>query len=231
MEINILSSIQHPNIIRFIDFFKDTAFYYLITEMYGVPWNKNPSKPAMDLFECIESINLTEPIAKRIFTQVLNACCFLAQNNILHRDIKDENILVDADFNIKLIDFGSAAYMDGVFNRFAGTMQYCPPEIRQGQEYRGPEQEVWALGLLLYTLLYSGAPLSQVDNIESVQQQISPLAMDLLSNMLHQDPNKRPTLDSIKKHPWMESWSKHRYRTRSTSMVSKCQMKQMSFCL
>ena len=66
-----------------------------------------------------------------VIRQVLSATDYLHSLNILHRDIKDENIIVDRNFNIKLIDFGSAIYMEEgkLFNTFCGTVEYCSPEV------------------------------------------------------------------------------------------------------
>jgi serine/threonine protein kinase len=67
----------------------------------------------MDLYECIETFgHFTEPVARHIFKQIIDAVMFLHNLGIAHRDIKDENILINENLNIKLIDFGSAAFFD-----------------------------------------------------------------------------------------------------------------------
>ena len=82
-------------------------------------------RPSSDLFECIEQYSfLTEDQARHVFKQIASAVAHLHQLRIVHRDIKDENLLIDSNFNVKLIDFGSAAFIpaepDRVFDRFLG---------------------------------------------------------------------------------------------------------------
>ena len=68
---------------------------------------------------------------------MVSAVSYLHSINILHRDIKDENIILDQRFHVKLIDFGSAAFLrEGVlFGTFCGTLEYCSPEVLQGNKY------------------------------------------------------------------------------------------------
>ncbi|KAI9218889.1 kinase-like domain-containing protein, partial [Blastocladiella britannica] len=176
---------------------------------------------SMDLFECIEANSrLSENVAQKIFSQVASAVEHLLDHNIVHRDIKDENLVVDAHFNVKLIDFGSALHIPTngrLFERFAGTLQYCPPEVIQGNKYRGPEQEVWALGILLYTILFSGAPFANVNQVLNNDLPIpkhsrGPMAgkpraseevVHLLRWMLRKNPSERAGIKDIMAHPWL----------------------------
>jgi serine/threonine protein kinase len=94
--------------------------------MHGTEWASNQeSRRSMDLFECIEKYEFfAEPLARHVFSQILDAVSHLHQIGLVHRDIKDENILIDDQFNVKVIDFGSAAFFDpkGVklFDMFLG---------------------------------------------------------------------------------------------------------------
>ena len=99
------------------------------------PTSKAPPRPApmlrrssCDLFECIEQhTRFSEDQARYIFAQIVDVCCYLQSRGICHRDIKDENIVVDKHYRVKLIDFGSAVLYDPhkelpLYNRFWGTM-------------------------------------------------------------------------------------------------------------
>jgi serine/threonine protein kinase len=90
-------------------------------------------------------------------------------------DIKDENVVIDSGYRVKIIDFGAAALIpkqvDGqppkLFRTFHGTMQYCSPEILKGCRYRGPEAEMWGLGVLLYTMIFGENPFNDPKNVMS----------------------------------------------------------------
>ncbi len=103
----------------------------------------------------------------------MGAVCYLHEMDLLHRDVKDENVVIDNLFRAKLIDFGSAASLPppsdeegaaGYFRTFFGTVEYCSPEVLEGRAYRGPELEAWSLGVLLYTLLYAENPFPSIED-------------------------------------------------------------------
>jgi serine/threonine protein kinase len=124
----------------------------------------------MDLFDYIElNENMTRKEIQHIFRQIVDAVAHLHRHNIVHRDIKDENVIVDSIGHVQLIDFGSAAYLkpEQKFDTFAGTLDYCAPEVLRGNTYTGPPQDIWSLGILLYTLIYKENPFYNIDEIMS----------------------------------------------------------------
>ncbi|XP_036610648.1 PAS domain-containing serine/threonine-protein kinase [Trichosurus vulpecula] len=200
-EIAILSRVQHPNIIKMIDVFENEGFFQLVMEKHG---------SGMDLFTFIDSHpSVDEPLASYIFRQVVSAIVYLRSQNIIHRDIKDENIIIAEDFTIKLVDFGSAVYMEPgkCFYTFCGTIEYCSPEVLMGHAYRGPEMEMWALGVTLYTLMFEENPFSELD--EALEAEIHPpfsVSADLLNlfcGLLQPNPEERMTLDMLIHHSWV----------------------------
>ena len=149
----VAASTSHPNICRMLDFFEDHEFYYLVMPCFG---------RGQDLFDYVESApdGLAASQCRSIFGQVADALWFLHANNIVHRDIKDENVILDGDGNAQLIDFGSAAHVrpGKLFDTFSGTLDYAAAEILQGEKYAGQAQDVWALGVVGFVLLCGECP-------------------------------------------------------------------------
>lgn len=122
LEIHVLDylrrdGLSHPNIVEMIDFFEDSLNYYIEMIPHGLP--------GMDLFDYIEMRStMEEAECRNIFLQVVSALHHLHMTAfVVHRDIKDENIILDGENKVKLIDFGSAAYIkNGPFDVFVGTI-------------------------------------------------------------------------------------------------------------
>ncbi|XP_011784943.1 PREDICTED: PAS domain-containing serine/threonine-protein kinase isoform X3 [Colobus angolensis palliatus] len=201
LEIAILSRVEHANIIKVLDVFENQGFFQLVMEKHG---------SGLDLFAFIDRHpKLDEPLASYIFRQLVSAVGYLRLKDIIHRDIKDENIVIAEDFTIKLIDFGSAAYLERgkLFYTFCGTIEYCAPEVLMGNPYRGPELEMWSLGVTLYTLVFEENPFCELE--ETVEAAIHPPylvskeLMSLVSGLLQPVPEKRTTLEKLVTDPWV----------------------------
>uniref|UniRef100_A0A3B5RC86 PAS domain-containing serine/threonine-protein kinase n=1 Tax=Xiphophorus maculatus TaxID=8083 RepID=A0A3B5RC86_XIPMA len=200
-EIAILTRVQHHNIVKVAEVFENGSYFQMVMEKHG---------DGLDLFEFIDmQPRLDEPLASYIFRQIVAAVFYLRAKNIIHRDIKDENIIIDKCFHIRLIDFGSAAILSPgkLFYNFCGTLEYCSPEVLQGNAYEGPELEMWSLGVLLYTLLFSENPFCNVGEIlDAKLQPPFPLSSELhgvLQGLLHSNPAKRMTLDQLLLQSWI----------------------------
>ncbi|KAI8947636.1 hypothetical protein F4801DRAFT_495354 [Xylaria longipes] len=208
LEIHVLDYLQrdglkHPNIVEMEDFFEDETNYYIEMTPHGLP--------GMDLFDYIElRANMDEDECRSIFVQVAKAIHHLhIKAKVVHRDIKDENVVLDGEGNIKLIDFGSAAYIkSGPFDVFVGTIDYAAPEVLAGQPYGGKEQDVWALGILLYTIIYKENPFYSIDEIMDrdlrVPYTISDESIDLIRCMLNRNVSQRYDIDQVLQHPWCQ---------------------------
>ncbi|PPQ98612.1 hypothetical protein CVT24_003945 [Panaeolus cyanescens] len=172
-----------------------------------------------DLFECIEQSadkRLTEPQAQYVFSQVVDAVLYLETLGITHRDIKDENLVIDKDLKVKLIDFGSAIMVDPLQPRpsykvFYGTAAYASSEILLKKDYQAAPAEIWTLGVLLSYLLVGVSPFpSARDAVEGNiflsdkhAAEFSPDAMDLMRSCLDPNPNTRATIHEVKRHRWL----------------------------
>lgn len=205
-----LNKLPHANIMRIVDFFEDENCYYLETLQHG-----SQRFGAVDLYDIIEvKKDMTEYEAKYIYFQVAAAITHMHRHGIVHRDIKDENIIVDKEYFVKLIDFGSAAWVkDGPFGVFVGTIDYAAPEVLNGQPYEGKAQDVWAMGVLLYTLLFKENPFCSVDEILDGEVKfpqftdLSVQGLELIKKILVTDVNKRPTMQEIMDDPWLAGFT------------------------
>lgn len=240
-EIATLQTLNHPNIIKYMEHITENDYILLITELHGTSWDAsnlkldpilNPglkfkfrektieaegevirNRTSCDLFECIDAhTRIPSAKAKFLFAQIVLACEYLQSRNLVHRDIKDENIVVNAKYEIKLIDFGSASQIptkrEDFFTRYNGTPHFASPEIAGGCPYQGPQAEVWTLGVLLYTIIFGENPFQDKSDILAYTGKlhyprfIEPDLQRLLESMLCINVKTRITLEKIKSHPW-----------------------------
>ncbi|CDH50850.1 serine threonine protein [Lichtheimia corymbifera JMRC:FSU:9682] len=203
VEIHILHTLRkipHANCSDMLDYFEDDDHYYIVMGLHGV---------GMDLFDYIELKNGMDDMEIRsIFKQIALAVRHLHDHKIVHRDIKDENVVLDQNGGVRLIDFGSAAYLKGRrYDTFVGTLDYAAPEILAGQTYEGPAQDIWALGILLYTLVYRENPFYDIDEILSHELRIpfvlSEGSLDLIQKMLDRNVENRLNIHQVLEHPWL----------------------------
>ncbi|KAJ3233349.1 hypothetical protein HDU81_002330 [Chytriomyces hyalinus] len=236
-EVAILHQLQHPGVIQYLDHVVVSKSHtLLITEFHGHEWNP-PScsastsnstlaaddglgaPAAVDLFECFRAKNhLSEAVARKVFAQIALVVQYLHAQDIVHRDIKDVNIVIDSTYTIKLIDFGSAAaipksrYFTGLF----GTITYASPEELLEIPYSGPEAEMWSLGVLLYTMVFGENPFpTTADTLGShfKMPQGFPLdsdkesqgCRDLIRGLLNYFSTDRMTIEEVLEHPWMKT--------------------------
>ncbi|XP_034393690.1 NUAK family SNF1-like kinase 1 isoform X2 [Cyclopterus lumpus] len=150
-EIEITASLKHPNIVRFHEVFESRDKIVIVMEYAS----------RGELYDYVqERRRLPESEARSIFRQIVSAVHYCHKNGVVHRDLKLENILLDQDFNVKLADFGLSNHFQrgSLLQTYCGSPLYASPEIVKGLPYQGPEVDCWALGVLLYALVYSSMP-------------------------------------------------------------------------
>uniref|UniRef100_A0A3P8ZZQ9 non-specific serine/threonine protein kinase n=1 Tax=Esox lucius TaxID=8010 RepID=A0A3P8ZZQ9_ESOLU len=162
---------------------------------------------------------MKEKEARAKFRQIVSAVQYCHQKNIVHRDLKAENLLLDADMNIKIADFGfsNEFTMGNKLDTFCGSPPYAAPELFQGKKYDGPEVDVWSLGVILYTLVSGSLPFDG-QNLKELRERVLrgkyriPFYMstdceNLLKRFLVLNPAKRGTLEQIMKDRWINAGS------------------------
>ena len=170
---------------------------------------------------------LTETIAKFIFKQIILALQYIHNHNIVHRDIKLDNILIDLDNNIKICDFGVSKKIkkDDVMVEQCGTPAYIAPEILKNRGYNGFGVDVWSAGVVLYAMLsgtvpFKGGDLKELHKLiiegeyKSIKN-ISKEANHLIKCLLEVEPKNRIKIEDILVHPWMINVDLFFFRTQN----------------
>ena len=166
-----------------------------------------------DLYDYINSQEsaMDEDIAHCLFKQVLLIVIECHKHGIVHRDIKDENIMFDHTNHLKLIDFGGATFLDyavdGTFTSFAGTIEFAPPEWFSQRAYQAESYTVWQLGLTLFSMLCGDIPFKSADEIRYDKipwtRDVSDACRSLVEKCLEKAPTERPSLMQIAEHAWI----------------------------
>ena len=213
-EIDILKKIDHPNIVKLFEYYKNEEIYYLITEYYS-GGNLSEKLSTLGKFE--------ESQAAYILFQILCAVYYLHQNGIIHRDLKLDNILIENEekdtnfFNIKIVDFGISVFFENGNNQKAliGSGFYIAPEVLENKQYY-KKCDIWSCGVILYKLITSYFPFNGKDqealfeniknedfNPERIKSNSDQLK-DLLKNLLDKNPNSRFNSIQALKHDFFK---------------------------
>jgi len=209
-EVKLLMLLNHPKIIKFIEFFETRDKMYIVQE-YCSGGN------LCDLMR--KEGGLSETRAKNIFTQLLQAVKYLHASNIVHRDIKSENVLLkekNAD-DVRLLDFGLSRLMPRaeLVMTSVGTLDYKAPEVCLCKPY-GSACDCWSLGVVLYEMLSGELPCvftSDESVVEFAQNgvqfsskkwaNVSEPAKDLIRHLLSLEPEKRYTCEEALACQWL----------------------------
>ncbi|KAI0251441.1 kinase-like domain-containing protein [Lactifluus subvellereus] len=206
-EIVIMKLIDHPNIMRLYDVWETSTELYLILEYVE----------GGELFDYLcKRGRLSTSEALGYFQQIIAAIDYCHRFNIAHRDLKPENLLLDQDRNIKVADFGMAAWQmnntSGLLRTACGSPHYAAPEVIEGCAYNGSSSDIWSCGVILFALLAGRLPFDDEDLhtlLEKVKigsydmpQSIDKRAQDLITRMLEKDVCKRITVEQILAHPF-----------------------------
>ncbi|KAJ3177093.1 MAP/microtubule affinity-regulating kinase 3 [Gaertneriomyces sp. JEL0708] len=184
-EAQIMRMLDHPNIVQLIEVMETKRELYLVLEYCG----------GGEVLDCIVAHGrLKEAEARRVFRQIVCALKYCHDRNVVHRDLKAENLLLSGDMQVKI-------------------SVYSAPELIEGKKYVGPEVDLWSLGVNLYAMVVGDLPFADKDikrlyeKILHRKYQIPDFVSDeckhLISNLLVLDPAKRLTCTQVLRHPWM----------------------------
>ncbi|XP_024154520.1 MAP/microtubule affinity-regulating kinase 3a isoform X3 [Oryzias melastigma] len=207
-EVRIMKILNHPNIVKLFEVIETDRTLYLVMEYAS----------GGEVFDYLVAHGrMKEKEARAKFRQIVSAVQYCHQKHIVHRDLKAENLLLDADMNIKIADFGfsNEFTLGNKLDTFCGSPPYAAPELFQGKKYDGPEVDVWSLGVILYTLVSGSLPFDG-QNLKELRERVLrgkyriPFYMstdceNLLKRFLVLNPAKRGTLEQIMKDRWINA--------------------------
>jgi serine/threonine protein kinase len=204
-EIRLLEQLCHPNIVHVFEVVFEPDIIFVVMEYC----------PGGDLCKFIEKFGrLDEASARAIFRQLLDAMIYLHDRQIAHRDIKPDNILLDANMRPKIADLGLCHTLHGnsLLSTRCGTIYYAAPELIRGADYDGRAIDVWSLGVVLYVMVSGALPWSITTDAHVYDQilharyrlpvHIGGDLADLLKSMISLVASARPTMREISETPW-----------------------------
>ncbi|XP_018492979.1 CBL-interacting serine/threonine-protein kinase 17 [Raphanus sativus] len=216
-EIRTLKVLKHPNIVRLHEVLASKTKIYMVLECVT----------GGDLFDRILSKGkLSETEGRKMFQQLIDGLNYCHSKGVFHRDLKLENVLLDAKGHIKITDFGLSALSqhireDGLLHTACGSPNYVAPEVLVNKGYDGASSDIWSCGVILYAILTGCLPFDDtnlaaicrkiVKGDPPIPRWISPAAKTMIKRMLDPNPITRITIAGIKANDWF----KHDYITPS----------------
>lgn len=207
-EVKILQGLNHPNVVRFFDFYEDAHFLYVSMELCkgGEVFNK-----------ILELKRFSEADAATVTKQMCTAIDHIHKAQIMHRDVKAENFLLSDSSPtsaVKMIDFGMAVRFEHgqTFQDLCGSPHYLAPELI-GRKY-GPEVDLWALGVLVYLMMYGRYPFSGptpekivskilYEPVKWPKVAVSAEGVVFMKRLLTGNPRLRMTAEETTQHAWI----------------------------
>lgn len=237
-ELDMLRSLHHPHIVRFVDWFESRDKWYIVTEL----------ATGGELFDRIcEQGKFTEKDASQTIKQVLDAVNYLHNRNVVHRDLKPENLLYlskSPDSDLVLADFGIAKMLDTkdeVLTTMAGSFGYAAPEVMLKKGH-GKPVDMWSMGVITYTLLCGYSPFRS-ENLQDLIDEcsngkvvfherywkdVSQDAKNFIMKLLQPNPDDRATSQQALKHPWLsgENATDHNLLPEIKAYIAKARLRR-----
>ena len=225
-EIEVLKAVKHENVVQLHDVVETEDHTYLVMDM----------AERGDLLDYINSKKyLSEQVARQFFTDLVNGISKCHEMNVVHRDLKCENLLLDSQLRVKIADFGFARKHSGKnLETYCGSFAYAAPEVILGDPYNGEKADIWSMGVILHAMVVGRLPfkdsdvktlLSQISTRLIFPSRLSEEVKDLIGKILTFNPSDRLSLDSIKAHSWMQTKDEKKtvcLESKVTTSVSVC---------
>lgn len=208
-EVLIMKIVSHPNIVNLIEVINDpdTDHFYMVLEYVEGKWDCEGAGPPG---------GLGEAIARKYLRDIVSGLIYLHSHNIVHMDIKPQNLLVSRNGTVKIADFSVSQVFEednDELRRSPGTPVITAPECCLGLTYRGKAADTWAVGITLYCMImgkfpFIGETLQEtydkiVNDPIDLPENINPQLRNLLEGLLCKDPDQRLTLNMVAEHPWV----------------------------
>ena len=210
-EASILQSLNHPNIIKVLEFISNDDTTAMIME-YA------PRGDMLNYMNTQPKVGFPEPVSRDYFLQLVSAIKYLHDLEYIHCDIKLENILLFEGTTIKLTDFGFAIRYSKTKRMKCGngSLSYASPEVVFKRDFYGPEADIWSLGVVLFAMICGKFPIDfnnnsvgqayktlEAQGLAFPQTGISSECQDLLVQMLEIYADKRITMPKIRESDWV----------------------------
>lgn len=203
-EIEIQSHLRHPNILRFYNYFHDRSRVFLILEY----------APRGEMYKELQKCGRFDDQRTATYMEELaDALLYCHERKVIHRDIKPENLLLGANGELKIADFGWSVHTPSSRrSTLCGTLDYLPPEMIEGRTH-DEKVDLWSLGVLCYEFLV-GRPPFETKNNEDTYRKISRVeftypvhvsagSRDLIDKLLKHNPLHRLPIQGVLTHPWV----------------------------
>lgn len=220
-EVEIQSHLRHTNILRLFGYFHDASRVYLILEY----------APRGELYKELQKCGkFDDGRSATYMSELADALVYCHSKKVIHRDIKPENLLLGANGELKIADFGWSVHAPASRRAtLCGTLDYLPPEMIEGKMH-DENVDLWSLGVLCYEFLVGRPPFEAADRQETFRRIskvdlkfssiISEGAKDLISRLLKHNPNQRLPLKGVLEHSWVVQNSTKPSTQKKTSLSS-----------
>ncbi|XP_009557019.2 aurora kinase A [Cuculus canorus] len=220
-EVEIQSHLRHPNILRLYGYFHDVARVYLILEY----------APRGEVYKELQKLGkFDEQRTATYITELADALLYCHSKNVIHRDVKPENLLLSSNGELKIADFGWSVHAPSSRRTtLCGTLDYLPPEMIEGRTH-DEKVDIWSLGVLCYEFLV-GKPPFEAETYQETYRAISRVefrfppfvtegARDLISKLLKHNPFHRLPLKDVLLHPWITANSTKTLTSRTSDVAA-----------